>query len=391
MSDNAPRVSVVIPTYNRPVFLQQAIESVLGQTFGDFEILVIDDGSTSETRSVVEILNDPRIRYVRQENAGRSAARNRGLALARGEYVAFLDDDDLYLSEKLTVEVAFLDAHPEIGLMAGGAQIIATDGTFLRTWEPWRDQPQLTLPTCLYTCPVLTCSVLFRRRWLEALDPWFDPRMDRAEDTDFWIRLLAAGCPMAWTPTVVSAYRQHAASSQHDEERYYQSYLRLLDKLYARDDLPQAVLDERPALYAHYHALGACRAYAADQMEAGQERLMLAVAAAPDAVQGRPPRLVASLVGAAQSEDSADPAVLLAHVFDHLPPALAHLRAYRSYALSAPHMQRVFAAHAAQQRPKFEDWLRGVAHYPRWLANRGVWSILMRDLLLPKSSAGAHG
>lgn len=389
--NHPPLVSVIIPTYNRSAYLRQAIASVLAQTYPDFEIVVVDDGSMDDTAAVVAEFADTRIRYERQANAGRSAARNRGLALARGEYIAFLDDDDLYLPDKLAVQVAFLDAHREIGLAAGGAAVIAADGSPVGQWESGRDQRQLTLPACLYACPLLTCGVLLRRQWLQALDHWFDSNMDRAEDTDLWIRLLVAGCPMAWTPAVISAYRQHAASSQHDGERYYQSYLRLLDKLYVHNDLPQTVLDERPALYAHYHALGACRAYATGQIETGQERLLLAAAAAPDAVQGKPPPLVASLVGAAQSEDSADPAVLTARVFDHLPPSLAYLRAYRSYALSAPHMQRVFAAHAAQQRPRFEDWLRGVAHYPRWLANRGVWSILWRKMILPSTAPSDGG
>lgn len=384
-----PRVSVILPTFNRSGYLRQAIESVLAQTYPDFEIIVVDDGSTDDTRAVVAGFGDARIRYEYQANAGRSAARNRGLALARGEYIAFLDDDDLFLPDKLAVQVGFLDAHPEIGLAAGGAEVIAADGSLMGVWETWRDQPQLALPACLYACPLLTCGVLLRRPWLEALDRWFDPAMDRAEDTDFWIRLLVAGCPMAWTTAIVCAYRQHAASSQHDGERYYQSYLRLLDKLYARDDLPQAVLDERPALYAHNHALGACRAFAAGQIAAGQERLMLAAAAAPDAVHGKPPPVVVSLVGAAQSENRANPAVVLARVFEHLPPALAHLRAHRGYALSALHMQRVFDARAAQRRPPLRDWLRGVMYYPRWLTNRGVWSTLVRDLLLSRPAAGA--
>ncbi|MCB0058530.1 MAG: hypothetical protein KDE45_15945, partial [Caldilineaceae bacterium] len=304
--------------------------------------------------------------------------------------IAFLDDDDLYLPDKLAVQTAFLDAHTAIGLAAGGAQVVTADGSPIRIWATWRNRPDLSLPGCLYACPLLTCAVLFRRQWLGALDHWFDPTMDRAEDTDFWIRLLVAGCRMAWTPHIVSAYRWHPDNSQQDAERYQRGYLRLLDKLYARADLPPSVSAERPALYAHYHVVGACHAYAAGQIEAGQEGLLQAVAVAPGAMQGTPPPIVSSIVGVAQSDGVTDPTALIDVIFSHLPPALARLRPYRRYALSALPMQRVFAAHAAQEQPQFNDWLSGVSQYPRWLTNRGVWAILVRDLLLHRVAPGAR-
>jgi GT2 family glycosyltransferase len=390
VSDPYPRTSVIIPTYNRSAYLRQAVDSVFAQRRQDFEILVVDDGSTDDTAQVVASMADPRLRYLPQANAGRSAARNRGLAEARGEYIAFLDDDDLYLPDKLAVQTAYLDDHPEAGLAAGGALMIAADGTCLRTWQPWRGQPELSLPRCLYACPLLTCSVLLRRPWLTALDHWFDAEMDRAEDTDFWIRLLVAGCSMAWIPQVVCAYRQHTASSQGDGGRYQRGFLRLLDKLYARADLPAAVQAERSVLYAHYYVVGACHAYATGQISAGQEGLQQAVAAAPQSLAGKPPPVVSSIVGAALGDGVDDPVVLIDRVFRQLPPALASLRPYRRYALSALPMQRVFAAHAAHEQVRLTDWLLGVLRYPGWLANRGVWSILVCDLVLRGAISGAR-
>lgn len=377
-----PKVSVIIATYNRADYLRQAIASVLAQSYPDFELLVVDDGSTDDTAAAVAEFTDARIVYLHQTNAGRSAARNLGLTQARGMYVAFLDDDDLYLPHKLAVQTNFLDDHPEIGLVAGGSQIIAADGTPIRVRESRGEQPRLALPACLYACPLLTCAVLFRRNWLAALEHWFDPEMERAEDTDFWLRLLLAGCVMAWTPQIVSAYRQHPDNSQGDGERYARGYLRLLDKLYARADLPAVLHAERPALYAHYHMVGACHAYAAGQIASGQQWLRLAAEAAPETTRGAPPPIVSSLVGVAQNGGAEDPAALINVIFRHLPSEMEKLRPYRHYALSALPMQRVFAARAANARPRFRDWLRGVYHYPRWLANRGVWSILLRDVVL---------
>lgn len=105
----SPRVSVVIPTYNRAQFIASAIESVLTQTFGDFELIVVDDGSTDRTSEIVTSISDPRLVFVRQDNAGRSTARNRALALAKGAYIAFLDSDDLYLPGKLALQIQYMD------------------------------------------------------------------------------------------------------------------------------------------------------------------------------------------------------------------------------------------------------------------------------------------
>jgi len=377
-----PWVSIITPTFNRSGYLRQAIASVLAQTFTDFEIIIVDDGSTDDTSTAVASFGSEQIVYLRQQNAGRSIARNRGLAEARGQYIAFLDDDDLYLPQKLAAQASHLDNHPEIGLVAGGSQIISADGTLIRDSQTLQKPPELALPGCLYACPLLTCSVLLRRNWLDALDHWFDPAMDRAEDTDLWIRLLLAGCRMAWMPDVVSAYRQHGSNSQGDFERYNRSYLMLLDKLYARDDLPEAVVAERPNLYAHYHTVSACHAFAAGQIADGQQRLLMAAEFAPEAPREEVPPIVSSIVGLAQGEAKGDDAAMVNTVFNQLPSRLAYLRSHHRYALSALHMRRVFAAHAAHERPVFSDWMAAALLYPRWLQNRGVWSILVRDLIL---------
>lgn len=388
MGEQHPTVSVIIPTYNRAGYLQEAIASVLAQTFGDFEILVVDDGSSDTTASVVAGFGDGRIRYFYQENAGRSVARNRGLRLSKGEFIGFLDDDDLYLPGKLLQQVAYLDSHGEIGLVAAGSHILDAEGMVTRTWRTWRDQPRLELPACLYSCPLLTCTVLLRRHWLGVLDHWFDEGTEPAEDTDFWIRLLVAGCRMAWMPDIVSAYRRHPDDSQQDLDRYYRSYMQMLDKLYARVDLPSALHTARPAAYTHHHVMGACSAYLGGQIELGQQRLVQASTAAPGAMNDRPPQIVSSIIGFAQSNREIDPVALIDVVFKHLPSQMEWLRTYRRYALSALHMKRVFAARAANSRPPFRDWLLGVYYHPAWLTNRGVWSILVRDLLLRSPATG---
>ena len=133
-----PVVSVIIPTYNRARYLREAVESVLAQTYTDWELIVVDDGSTDETRRVVQsyVSRDPRVFYRAQANRGEGAARNTGIQLARSRYVAFLDDDDLWLPEKLAWQLEALAHHPEAPWVFGDGQLIADDGRVLRPVLP---------------------------------------------------------------------------------------------------------------------------------------------------------------------------------------------------------------------------------------------------------------
>ncbi len=106
-----PKVSVIIPTFNCAVYLPQAIESVLGQTWQDFELIVVDDGSTDDTCQVLAPYQN-RLVYLYQENQGESSARNKGIQVAQGEYLAFLDSDDLWLATKLERQITVLEAWP---------------------------------------------------------------------------------------------------------------------------------------------------------------------------------------------------------------------------------------------------------------------------------------
>src|SRR5574337_356453 len=128
-----PTVSVVVPAYNAAAFLRRAIDSVLGQTAVDLELLVVDDGSTDATLQLLAGYGE-RLRAISQVNAGPAGARNRGLALARGRYIAFLDADDWWLPEKLGRQVALLDSRPEIGFCSTGTRVVHADGTPAGDW-----------------------------------------------------------------------------------------------------------------------------------------------------------------------------------------------------------------------------------------------------------------
>lgn len=325
-----PTVSVVIPTYNRAAFLAQAIRSVLAQTYTDFEVIVVDDGSADDTAAVVRSFDDARVRYLYQTNSERSVARNRGLEAAKGIYLAFLDDDDRYLPHKLACQAAFLETNPDADLVASGAQWVDEQGAVLDTWRPWQVQPELTLLSCLYSCRLLTSTVLFRRQVLERLDHWFDPGVIPVEDTDFFIRILYAGCRMAWLPEVVSVYRLHSANSPGRAVGYMRRYRKILDKLFARSDVPEDVLAEKTRIYDHGHVVAACGAYAYRQVNSAQFNLLRAMMLDPEVVEDSLPAVVARFAGLA----GANPQPYIDFVFDHLPAPLAHLGRYRSEVLA---------------------------------------------------------
>ena len=179
-------VSVVIPHFNGGEWLQAAVDSVLAQTLRDFEMIIIDDGS-EEPSSVIRERHDPRIRYVRQEHRGVSAARNRGVRLACGKFVAFLDADDLFLPEKLRVQVEQMEirnvvmSHTSYRRMDvdGGDLAVISSGCF----------GGFVYPEILMQCPIATPTVMVRREALLLGDNPFDESLGIGEDTLLWTQL----------------------------------------------------------------------------------------------------------------------------------------------------------------------------------------------------------
>jgi glycosyltransferase involved in cell wall biosynthesis len=235
-----PSVSVIIPTYNNRTFLPATIESVLEQSYTDYEIIVVDDGSTDDTGAVLRPY-DGRICLIQQTNQGVSAARNHGLKLAQGEFVVFLDGDDLLLLHKLAKQVDFLETHAAVGVVHSGWQTIDENGNPLERIEPWHYVPQLDLEAWLLWKPVFLGAMMFRRRWLAQITPAFDPTLPQAEDTDLLLRLAAKGCSMAWLPQVTIHYRQHGTNTMRNGRQQAACITRVLDKFFGRTDLPHAV------------------------------------------------------------------------------------------------------------------------------------------------------
>lgn len=183
-----PLISVVIPTYNRADCLERSIRSVLTQTFHDFELIVVDDGSTDETPAILRKFAHA-LRPLFQPHRGVSAARNRGIREARGRLLAFLDSDDEWLPEKLSRQVALFN--PERPLfICHTNEIWMRNGTLVPQKAIHRKQGGAFFPRALARCLISPSSVMLSRELLDQVG-WFDESLPAAEDYDLWLRITA--------------------------------------------------------------------------------------------------------------------------------------------------------------------------------------------------------
>jgi len=205
-----PFFSIVIPTYNRAESIMVTLDSVFGQTLGNFEVIVVDDGSTDNTEEVLKSIQDKRFKYTKISNSERGAARNAGIDLSKGIYVTFLDSDDVFFSDHLAVAYSGLVEHknPEVYHQAYGVQ---ENGVVT---EKWTSPGKNDINTALLTIGnVMSCMGVFvRRDVLRELKFNEDRDLSGFEDWDLWIR-LAARYPIVYNARITSALVQHANRS----------------------------------------------------------------------------------------------------------------------------------------------------------------------------------
>ncbi|MEW6651145.1 MAG: glycosyltransferase, partial [Chloroflexota bacterium] len=272
-------VSIIIPAYNQGHYLPGSIQSCLDQSYSDFEIIVVDDGSTDNTRFVVESFTHPSIKYIFQANKGLSGARNTGIRHSSGVFLTFLDSDDQFLPEKLSLLVDEMRRNPNLGFVAGQAMLIDQNGkTLTNSFDS-----QLPAPLCQLALgnPFHVGSVLVRRIWQEKIG-FFDEHLRSYEDWDFWLRLALANCPMAVIPNPVSLYRFHTAQMTRNGAQMTTANMAVLEKVYSRPDLPADWLAVKPLAYSNAHLRAAAHGFLAADYEWAHQHLRQGVKLNPE-------------------------------------------------------------------------------------------------------------
>ena len=277
-----PKASIIVPAYNASATLLATLDSLLNQTFRDLEIIVVDDGSTDATRRIAEAYcADPRMRVVRQSNAGAASARNTGLAVSRGRYVGFCDADDLWHPQKLATHVAHLDANPDVGVSFSAVSLIDEEDRPLGEFQ----RPKLENISAAYLFkrnPIGTISTVVARR--EALDDmsyrpysetkrdWvFDEHLKAFEDFECWLRMaLTTGWKVEGVRGLLTRQRVNLKALRRGVDRQFAGWEQMVAALRPAD--PAFFARNEPAARAHQlHFLTRSRAQDSETQEARQQ------------------------------------------------------------------------------------------------------------------------
>ena len=208
-----PLVSVIIPTLNREKYIRQCVESALSQNYPNIEVIVVDNGSTDNTPEILASFGS-KIKCLKEEKRGQSAARNKGLRTAQGEFIAFLDDDDFYLPEKISLSVRKLLKDRSISLVYTDYVMIDSEGSPIKTVKTNHPQPEELLRTFVKGLLCVVPSItLMRRECLEKSGYFNETMLNCHEDTELWFRMLKAGCHFGHIPKPLTAYRWHAGNT----------------------------------------------------------------------------------------------------------------------------------------------------------------------------------
>ena len=239
-----PRVSVIIPLYNSNPFIMETLDSVLSQSYEDMEVITVDDGSSDNTGDLVRSRGDKRLVYIRQDNAGISAARNRGLSVAKGEYIAFIDHDDKWLPGKIAKQMALFNSQKDLGLVYSDAYIVNAagqrGGTFFKISKPHCGMVFEYMMNGNFI-PVLTAVI---KKSITEKTGYFDQRYKIAEDWDYFIRVSKI-CPVSFVDAPLAEYRVHASSFSRNRVLMLEEVIDILMKLLAHADRRSNIILKR--------------------------------------------------------------------------------------------------------------------------------------------------
>lgn len=383
-------MSVIIPAFNSECYIGYAIDSVLKQTYHNFEIIVVDDGSMDQTAEIVENFRNENIRYIFQTNRGLSSARNSGIQLARGDYLVFLDSDDTLLPEKLAIEVEFLEDNDDVGIIVNGFEYIDSESRVIKI--------ENNLPT-LQSFQELTLEDVFwrgiggpphsamLRNGLVHIVGGFDDKLRAWEDMDFWYRTALAGCKLVKTNNIVCQYRIHGQNmtSRIDDHMFW--CLEYLDKIFNNPQTPQYIKNQRGSRFSSEYLRFAGRYFASGMIERGEEAIATALLYEPELNDNQNTKIAREFTSIATSIWVRDREAYIGLITNSL------VRKYKTGRKWAKQIkvyllkQLFYSFYYHKQFNKiFSLWLHIFSCQPSWIFNRGGISILLQsmDIIPPK-------
>lgn len=286
-----PTISVIIPAYNAEHTILKTIESVQRQTFLDFELIVIDDGSTDHTLELLYTIQDSRLKIFSNENGGVSVARNRGIAHATGEFIAFLDADDLWTTDKLELQLAALQQHPEAGVAYSWTHFLSEE-ELLHTDSPVFFEGNVYVQLLLWNFLYSGSNPLIRKQALESIGE-FDPTLTYGEDWELYLR-LAASWSFVLVPQAQILYRQTSGSASSKVELIEVAVLQVIERAFLKAPLELQYLKNQSLanLYqflAHLYLKRIPNEFGAEQAE---QKLQTAIRLHPQTLLSRKTQLI---------------------------------------------------------------------------------------------------
>lgn len=244
-----PKISVVMPAYNAEKYIGEAIDSILNQTFTDFEFIIINDGSTDRTKEIILEYDDSRIVLLENEkNSGIVVTLNKGLDAAKGEYIARMDADDIAVPERLKIQVEYMDKHLEVGVLGAGIRIFGDD------IEPYdrvfTTNPEQLKSELIFNSCVAHPTVMIRKAVLDSEHFRYDKNYAGAEDYVLWWG-LSQKAKIATVPDILHHYRIHRNQITQDKSEKYQKMMYELMKCRLHDMQVEVSEDEKQALFMY--------------------------------------------------------------------------------------------------------------------------------------------
>ncbi len=337
------KVSIVIPVYNGAAYIGEAIESVLEQTYQNYELILVDDASTDRSMEVIAEFDDSRIIYIRNEsNQGSNVTRNTGIKAATGDLISFLDQDDFFHPEKLQAHIDYYKRNPEVCFTYNSRFELEYGSRDIRSI--WRPPHTLTPADFLLSFPIAPSDMVFKRDWADRMGLLVDRVHFYGGEYVLLGRLYIQGCVFGHVDRALNYRRRHPGRVIRDINKGLESELAAQDIVFADPDCPEEILDLKHLARAHAYLGWGYLALFQGETRAGQEYWQKAVDLNPQLVSEEPCSLLEHIVYHSVEDKSNKPEVVVSGIFSQLPTDLDWLQPKLDWAIGRSYLIKGFRA-----------------------------------------------